>query len=624
MIHCRLRPRGALIARVISSRDPGLLNRISIFVALLGSTLMSLVGHAAPVVTDVSGGLYHTVFRKSDGSLWSMGYNGMGQVGNNTTNTAVLVPHRIVESGVVAVEAGEWHTAFIRTNGSLWTMGWNDWGALGDGSYSNRLAPVQVIADGAEAVSGGGFTVLFIRTNIPSGESSLWGMGRNHYGELGLSGFTETNRAVLISSANDSSSVTSVSGGNSHTLFLRSDGSLWGMGYNFPGQLGIGSTDNVTNPVLIMESNVVAMAAGGHHSLVIKSDSSLWAMGDNRLGQIGNGTSNDCHFPVEIVTSNVVTVSGGYWLSLFLKSDGSLWGMGDNSRGQLGDPQLGMRSEPIRIVSSNVIAIAAGGYHALFIKRDGSLWGMGNNYDGALGVGLGGMELPDVPIPTRIVPAAAVNGGVETGTLLGWKTNHVFSPVDNRVTTKAAFVRAGQFGLQLGQMGSMARIGQTRPTTPGMNYVVSFWLNCHSAEAPNEFRVLWNGTNVWSGTNLVSSGWNHHQVMVSAAETSSLLEFEFRNDNGYFGLDEIAFSPAEIPILKSVAVEGANLVLEGHDAIADASYVTLMSSSLATPISNWMPVATNVMTEFGSFRLVATNIFQASDSQRFVTVQLKE
>ena len=66
--------------------------------------------------------------------------------------------------------------------------------------------------------------------------------------------------------------VTAVAVGYYHTLFIESDGSLWGMGRNDHGQLGDGSTTDRYVPVMIEPSDVVAVAAGAHHSLFLKSD----------------------------------------------------------------------------------------------------------------------------------------------------------------------------------------------------------------------------------------------------------------------------------------------------------------------------------------------------------------
>jgi alpha-tubulin suppressor-like RCC1 family protein len=110
------------------------------------------------------------------------------------------------------------------------------------------------------------------------------------------------------------------------------------MGANYNGQLGDGTANNNTNrPKQIVSSNVVAIAAGDGHSLFVKSDGSLWAMGYNGFGELGNGTFIQTNLPVKIVSDGVVAVSSENYHSLFLKTDGSLWGMGYDGFFQLGD-----------------------------------------------------------------------------------------------------------------------------------------------------------------------------------------------------------------------------------------------------------------------------------------------
>jgi alpha-tubulin suppressor-like RCC1 family protein len=80
--------------------------------------------------------------------------------------------------------------------------------------------------------------------------------------------------------------VSSFAGGVKHSLYRKTDGSLWVMGRNFEGQLGDGTTTNRTSPVKVVDGNVSKIAAGSNHSLYRKTDGSLWGMGFNGSGQL--------------------------------------------------------------------------------------------------------------------------------------------------------------------------------------------------------------------------------------------------------------------------------------------------------------------------------------------------
>ena len=283
---------------------------------------------------------------------------------------------------VTKVAAGGEHSLFLKSDGSLWAMGGNDEGQLGDGTYNNTNRSEQIVATNVTAIAGGYDHSLFLKS-----DGSLWAVGYNQYGQLGDGTFNSTNLPEQVVASN----VTTIAAGGYFSLFLKSDGSLWAMGYNYDGELGDGTTDSgnyYTNlPEQIVASGVTAIAAGGFHSLLLKSDDSLWAMGDNEYGQLGDGTYNITNLPERIVASNVTAIAAGEYHSLLLKSDGSLWAMGTNEYGQLGDGTYNTTNQPEQIVATNVTAIAAGEYHSLLLKSDGSLWAMGDNGYGELGDG---------------------------------------------------------------------------------------------------------------------------------------------------------------------------------------------------------------------------------------------
>lgn len=307
--------------------------------SLVPLLLHALSSHATLTVTNIAQGadVDHSLFLKSDGSLWAMGRNSSGQLGNGTYLTGPPYgtnrPEQIVASGVTAIAAGYGHSLFLKSDGSLWAMGNNYLGQLGTGTTNDaRNRPEQIVVSGVTAVAAGSYHSLFLKS-----DGSLWAMGYNDSGQLGDGTTDSTNQPEQIVA----SGVTSVAAGGRHSLFVKSDGSLWATGGNLDGELGDGTLNNTNRPERIVASGVTTVAAGVFHSLFLKTDGSLWAMGSNFYGALGDGKamlfSSGTNQPEQIVAGGVIAITAGHYHSLFLKTDGSLWGMGHNGYGQLGD-----------------------------------------------------------------------------------------------------------------------------------------------------------------------------------------------------------------------------------------------------------------------------------------------
>lgn len=317
------------------------------------------------VRSATTGGL-HSLFLKTDDTLWAMGNDAEARLGLGYSYGGVYAAPQMVVGGVATVSAGNAHSMFVKTDGSLWATGGNGYGQLGTGNTEGVPGPVQ-IATGVAAVSAGGEHTLFIKT-----DGSLWAMGRNDSGQLGRGSTASANMPVQVAAG-----VVFVSAGTAHTLFVKADGTLWGMGNNSYGQLGTGAASYSPQTTAVQVATGVASAsAGDDHSLFVKTDGTLWAMGGNDYGQLGDGSplyqsSNDRVSPVQIATG-VQSVSAGRNSTYFIKTDGSLWATGFNEYGRLGTgsfPSAGdwARSIPVQIATgATSVATGAGSQHMLF------------------------------------------------------------------------------------------------------------------------------------------------------------------------------------------------------------------------------------------------------------------
>jgi hypothetical protein len=274
----------------------------------------------------------------------------------------------IVSSGVTAVAMnGQQDTFFIRGDGSLWAMGNNQGGFLGDGTFEMPDHPIQLVAGGVVAVACGETFTIFLK-----GDGSVWGFGWNGHGALGDG--TE-NTSITRPKQIINGGVTAIAAGYYHSLFIKRDGSLWGTGNNVYGQLGLGKeVKHVLRPVEIVGSNVVSVTAAHGHTLFIKSGGSLWAIGLNDWGQIGDCSTGWRYRPGQIVSNDVVAIGAGYSGSLFLKKDGSLWGMGINWGSDYGEGIEFHSRCPTQIFPGNNPALVAGYYYNAQLKTCASIW----------------------------------------------------------------------------------------------------------------------------------------------------------------------------------------------------------------------------------------------------------
>jgi alpha-tubulin suppressor-like RCC1 family protein len=250
-------------------------------------------------------------------------------------------------------------------------------------------------------------------------DGSLWAWGANSNGQLGDGTRVSKSATVQVLTG-----VESAAAGFAHSIAVKYDGTLWAWGLNAYGQLGDGTASDKSNPTKTTLTAVKAVAAGGSRSHAIRADGTLWSWGLNDAGQLGDGSKTNRTTPVQVL-SDVQQVAAGGSHTLALKADATLWAWGSNGSGQLGDGTTTEKTSPV-LVMSGVRAIAAGVAFSVAVRSDGSLWTWGNNALGQLGTGTTASRSSPQQVLAGVSLVAAGSYHVlalRNGTLWVWGSN---------------------------------------------------------------------------------------------------------------------------------------------------------------------------------------------------------
>lgn len=156
------------------------------------------------------------------------------------------------------------------------------------------------------------------------------------------------------------------------TLFLKTDGSLYGVGVNSHGQLCQKtpvSDYGISTPVKLMDG-VKHIAAAGRGSYVIKSDNTLWGWG---ILPWLNETSY-ANTPVKLA-DNVKSAQETRKTLAYVTTDGALWGYGDLLPGCENNPVDKAKKSSL----SNVESIYGSIYssHGIAVTTNGAMYAWG-------------------------------------------------------------------------------------------------------------------------------------------------------------------------------------------------------------------------------------------------------
>ena len=258
--------------------------------------------------TAVAAGYKHACALLQNGTVQCWGDDSYGELGDGN---AILQPQRggpstshssvpvtvVGISTAVAITASDgYHSCAVLQNGTVKCWGDNVSGQLGDGTRTTAVTPVTVVGiTTAAGVSSGDFHTC---ANLLDGSIYCWGL--NYSGQLGDGTGWDSNTPVRVSGI---STASAVSAGVIHTCAVLQDGTARCWGYNSNGQIGDGTTINRLSPAVVSGITMATgpVAAGNNDSCTLLRGGVVKCWGMNTYGELGIGTTVDVSTPATVV-----------------------------------------------------------------------------------------------------------------------------------------------------------------------------------------------------------------------------------------------------------------------------------------------------------------------------------
>ena len=360
--------------------------------------------------TQIIAGFRMNFVQMNNGDIYAVGYNNQGQCGVGSVGAVYrgftkITPFNFVP---VMVEYGTGHMVVLTTNG-IYANGLNTNGQLGLGNTTTPVTTLSTMINTTGltpiAIACGSSHTVVLMNDAPG---SIYSTGLNSNGQLGIAVGNVTQQTSLAAG----SKMQSVAGktpkaincGNSYTVVLMTDNTIYGTGLNSNGQLGIAS-GNVTQQTTLQLMQSVAgktpfeVACGASHTVVLMTDGTIYGTGLNSNGQLGIATGNVTQQTVLQLMQSVPgktpkDIACGASHTIVLMTDGTIYGTGLNTNGQLGIATGNVTQQTTLQLMQGVpgetpIAISAGTATTFVLMSDGSLYGTGIQSSGQIGLGLG-------------------------------------------------------------------------------------------------------------------------------------------------------------------------------------------------------------------------------------------
>ena len=345
---------------------------------------------------------------------WFMAGNNLtGQLGQNN-RTAYSSPVQIPcmwtgfnKGNAAHGDANGTISVGAKSDGTLWSWGYNQGGNLGHNDRVQKSSPTQV---GTDTTWSGSYINAGRNVYVIKKDGTMWVWGYNYNGSLGLNSGSGHGGAVSSPTQLPGTTWSSIASGSTQTWGIKTDNTLWSWGYNVYGSLGQNDRTSHSSPIQIPGS--WSMVASGSYSVAaLKTNGTLWTWGKNASGALGLNQGGTLHYssPTQVPGSTWRTVRHSDYNTQATKTDGTFWtwgggGAGMNAQTSVTPGTNVTYSSPIQIPGTDWSEQhAVGIYQAAAIKTDGTTWIWGNNDErGQLGFNQFAPALRGYSSPTQL------------------------------------------------------------------------------------------------------------------------------------------------------------------------------------------------------------------------------
>jgi len=242
---------------------------------------------------------------KTNGTAWVWGQNNAAYLGlNNTIGAGRSSPTQLgALTNWVKIQFFSNSAVALKTDGTLWSWGHNLNGQVGKNDTVYRSSPVQIGTDTNWSNIAGSFqTPIAQRTT-----GSIWSWGNGEAGNTGLNSVVHRSSPVQIGTDTDWILAENALSSGKSNLLRKTNGTLWGFGYNNYGMIGTNIAVSISSPVQVGSLTTwSSVAVTSNTGLQVKNDGTLWSAGNGAdYGQLGNNLSGATSYrssPVQVGT----------------------------------------------------------------------------------------------------------------------------------------------------------------------------------------------------------------------------------------------------------------------------------------------------------------------------------